>query len=272
MRAVILALGVVGLVATLLWTGAHLRSLQASRQEISRRQATHAALVRDMIEIEGFVLDRTEVTVERYRACVEAGACTEPGRSEQCNWGVEERDAHPINCVNHAQATAYCAWTGRRLPSAKEWELAACGRDGRTFAWPGPDIDGRDCFDRDTKYALGEARRIESEAKGTCPVEAHPKGATERGVLGLGGNVCEWTSTEVGTGWPPSNRWANFGPTWASYANPRELTCSGQSAHAPTHESSLLGFRCAWSEPPSVWRELWDSEIQLGRSSTTAMP
>lgn len=41
---------------------------------------------------------------------------------------------------------------------------------------------------------------------------------------------------------------------------------------ARTHRDGVLGFRCTKSEPPSVWSELMDMELQLARSSTTAIP
>ncbi len=52
--------------------------------------------------IEGFYLDKTEVTVARYRACVEAGVCKPSVNSEHhCTAFREGHDDHPINCINN---------------------------------------------------------------------------------------------------------------------------------------------------------------------------
>src|SRR5262245_1860213 len=74
-----------------------------------------------------------EVTVGRFRACVKAGAC----KAEQfladtghpCNWGVEGRDDHPMNCVDWSGASAFCKFDGGRLCKADEW-FAACRGSG----------------------------------------------------------------------------------------------------------------------------------------------
>ncbi len=55
------------------------------------------------VKVDTFEITKSEVTVEQYRACVEAGKCTAP--HADCDWNSYEMgDNLPVNCVTPDQA------------------------------------------------------------------------------------------------------------------------------------------------------------------------
>ena len=194
------------------------------------------------VSVPTFALDRTEVTVEAYEACVKAGACTVAGAARpttSCNAGQRDRKRHPINCVDWNQASAYCASAGKRLPTEEEWEYASRGADGRTFPWGNAPPSAQVCWN-------GEGR---AERTTTCEVGAFPSGASPFGVLDMAGNVWEWTSSAYSEqyGNPPiDDRHVYRGGSFY-FDVPSGLRASARSAGAPSVKSYVLGFRCARS-------------------------
>lgn len=126
-------------------------------------------------------IDRTEVTVKAYVACMDDGACTAPYTGPGCNWVAEGRGDHPINCVDFSQASAFCAHHGKRVPSGLEWEQAARDLDGRRYPWG----QAEPTCDRAVIAGCGD---------GTSPVGRRPLGASPAGAEDMVGNVAEWTT------------------------------------------------------------------------------
>jgi formylglycine-generating enzyme required for sulfatase activity len=94
---------------------------------------------------------------------------------------------HPATDVTYADAEAFCAWAGGRLPTGDEWEAAARGRDGRPWPW-GEVFEAELCA------------CVESGWGWTAPVTAHPEGAGPSGAEQLAGNVWEWVSDRTQDG------------------------------------------------------------------------
>jgi len=135
--------------------------------------------------LSGYYLAKTPVTNVQYNAFVQA---THRRRPKHWEGGEPPRgkDDHPVVYVSWDDAVAYCNWlaevTGRpyQLPSEAEWEKGARGSDGRIYPW-GNQWDAKWCN-------AGEGSKLD-----TTPVGAYPQGASPHGLLGMAGNVWEWT-------------------------------------------------------------------------------
>ncbi len=202
------------------------------------------------VAVAPFAIDRTEVTVGAYAACVQEGRCTAEMR--KCKPVPPDVPDHPMTCVNQMQAAAYCRWQGKRLPSDAEWEFAARGGDGRSYPWGDAKPDGV-CIGRDTGATGGSAD------VGTCTVGTHAQDTSPFGVLDMAGNVSEWTSTpsayaegyddpaERGGYEPDSEHAIVRGGSWGDRAGAAAAVLMKRTTFDRT---PAVGFRCALSLSP----------------------
>ncbi len=192
----------------------------------------------------GYCLDRTEVTVRDYEACVDAGKCpaTKPSFAG---------DTMPMTNVSWHEARAACLFRGGRLPSEVEWEHAARGSDDRLYPWGS--------WHPDCRYA-----DLWGEMWGSCngygpsPVGSAPDGASPYGVLDMAGNVLEWVDDAYDAdAWrklPATDpRWQDEsalrhgvrGGSW-DYDVVHSLRVSDRDGYPSTLRDPTLGFRCAY--------------------------
>ncbi|MBU1411567.1 formylglycine-generating enzyme family protein [Myxococcota bacterium] len=85
-----------------------------------------------------FLIDVYEVTVARYRECVDAGACSVPTDATKTLYFEAEKEIFPISGITRAQAIEFCNWDdGRTIPSEAQWEKAARGPEPRVnlYVW-----------------------------------------------------------------------------------------------------------------------------------------
>jgi formylglycine-generating enzyme required for sulfatase activity len=147
-------------------------------------------------------MDEAEVTVRAYRACVESGKCTLPQLLDaNSNYRPEfKHDEHPLNMVNFAQATTYCAARGQALPTEAQFEWASGHGDGRRYPWGN---ETPSCESGHADFTPGGTPKTDPAGNYGChggntsKVKTHPKGKSSwpsGDIHDLGGNVWEWTA------------------------------------------------------------------------------
>ncbi len=214
--------------------------------------------------VPAFCLDRTEVTVAAFRACVSVGRCVAPDPSvdfEGVTAAMHRRydpyctlhprfadsDKTPVNCVAFEQAQAYCQQRRARLPSETEWEFAAGGTEGRVYPWG----DSPPTAERLNACGEGECPggRMFAGQDGyaaPAPVGSFVAGNTPLGLQDMAGNVSEWVSDVFapGDGTAGAQMHGVRGGGWST---------TGAAAVLTTHRDGVLdgerrpevGFRCA---------------------------
>ncbi len=174
----------------------------------------------DMQYIDGFEIDRTEVTVDKFRKFVAAtgyitaaeknggGLVYDTGWKKRDGWvwsspfGIAGNPDEPVVHVTFDDANAYCSWAGKRLPKDKEWAKAAFTEfrtnpplpfvTGASYPYPTGDTPkGANCL-----KDCGPTSAIDYSAKLSRGIGPTLAGTTKAGVNGLfdmGANVWEWT-------------------------------------------------------------------------------
>lgn len=200
------------------------------------------------VALDGFWIDRTEVTNEQYERCVEAGACDSPvasdSRTRNTYYGDSDYATYPVVKVGWPHARTYCEWAGARLPTEAEWEYAARGSDGRKYPWGNdePDCEKANYWDPEVNCAVD-----------TTAVGSYPAGASWCGAYDLGGNVWEWVADLHGE--YPSARQVNptgssvgwyrvmRGGSWFNGAD--SMRCANRDKDPAKAWFYSVGFRCA---------------------------
>lgn len=232
------------------------------------------------VTLSPFCMDQFEVTVERYKACSDAGRCKRAGTSNVWEKITDKeskafdplctiRDPagkanHPINCVDWEMADKFCKEQGERLPTEAEWEFAARGPDGRKYPWGDDDpaggghvnACGKECVAWGLKNGIDEKAMydVDDGFANTAPVGSFPKGASRYGVMDVVGNVWEWVAdyyapygkdeSKDPKGPDSGDERVIRGGAWnASY--PSWVRPTFRYHDAPTKRSYGIGFRCA---------------------------
>jgi formylglycine-generating enzyme required for sulfatase activity len=132
--------------------------------------------------------------------------------------------------VDFYDAWAYARWTGKRLPTGDEWEMAARSATGWLYPW-GDEFEAGRCVSR------------ESGASAPAAADSFPEGRSPHGVLHMAGNVMEWTTE--GKGEAPAGARVQRGGSWRSPCRIYGITYVKAVVALPTSRDAETGFRCA---------------------------
>ncbi|MGV9812730.1 formylglycine-generating enzyme family protein [Streptomyces cellulosae] len=131
---------------------------------------------------------------------------------------------HPVVWVSWHDAAAYARWSGKRLPTAQQWEKGARGAKGRVYPW-GDDPTAAKC------------NVAEAEIGRTTPVARYLSGVSPYGVFDMCGNTWEWCSTEEEPG--------RYELKGSAFTSPFERAApSLRNAAAAGMRDNDTGFRC----------------------------
>lgn len=166
----------------------------------------------NQVDVPMFGIDAYPITNEQFLEFVRAGGYASKSLWEDADWEWKSRGAleypHfwlregdgwayrgmfgkrslPVNWpvyVSHAEASAYCHWAGKRLPTEPQWHRAAYGTPRGT----------------ETNFPWGNASpqiihgNFNFRSLDPSPVDGHPEGSSAFGVFDLLGNGWEWTSS-----------------------------------------------------------------------------
>ena len=196
-----------------------------------------------LISVDAFYLAESEVTNERYSAYTKA-----TGHRTPYHWKRGQmpagKEKFPVVNVSWDDATAFCAWEGKRLPSEAEWERAARGvADGRMYPWG------------DRAPTPADARYNSEGPVAVCTTKKN-----YFGLCDMIGNVWEWSSDWYDRTYYESAPASNPpGPSKGLYRvlrggswfdqPPLFLTNAYRSWARPAERSATIGFRCAEDFP-----------------------
>jgi formylglycine-generating enzyme required for sulfatase activity len=210
------------------------------------------------VNLDEFFIDRNQVTNSEFARFL--NAVGPQGTGGEKYYDIDDNDARihrrenkwmadaghenrPVVEGSWFGARAYCAWTGKRLPTEAEWEKAARGTDGRKYPWGNERPDG-------------SRAHFNSGWNDFRQVGSFPKGASPYGVLDMAGNSWEWvTSAYKPYPYDPSDGREDLTQDQVrgtrgggQDSKAEELTVTQRGRHVsrnPRGGHHNIGFRCA---------------------------
>jgi len=212
------------------------------------------------VELDAFLMDKTEVTNAMYARCVSDDKCIPPRSNTSISqndsngsyyYGNPAFDNYPVVFVSWNDAKNYCKWADRRLPTEAEWEKAASWVPTQGIKRLYPWGNRIDC-----SYANYYGNGNDLCVGDTTEVGSYPKGASFYGILDMAGNVWEWVADRYDPEYYGKSDDDNpTGPRSGDYIVIRGgsfltgrstgIRSSDRDYLPPDNTSHNVGFRCA---------------------------
>ena len=210
------------------------------------------------VELDGFYMDKFEVTNAQYDKFVRATGHRRPSRDDYYN-----EPNQPVVGVSWNDATAYAEWAEKRLPTEAEWEYAARGGlEGKRYPWGDKEPDGSQAnyADKNADQTLRQLDKtytwadmsVEDGYARCAPVGSFtPNGY---GLYDIAGNAYEWCQD-----WYDGNYYSvspaknPSGPSTGEYRvlrggswfhNTGFLRLADRNHYNPPYRYNYVGFRC----------------------------
>ncbi|MEM1058864.1 MAG: SUMF1/EgtB/PvdO family nonheme iron enzyme [Verrucomicrobiota bacterium] len=158
----------------------------------------------------------------------------------------------PIFNIDWYDAWAYAKFRDKRLPTEEEWEKAARGLDGNLYPWGNNFDETYANTGRDYVGKRDDDRGAIDGYYGVNPVNAISADRSPFGVIGMGGNVSEWTSSIV-----PNSKISTLKSAvvrGGNFLNTQEKdfqTTRRDTSKLPEDSEFYIGLRLVRDSPPT---------------------
>jgi sulfatase modifying factor 1 len=143
------------------------------------------------VHLQTFYMDKYEVTVEAYTACVKAGKC----KRAKTYYADYSRPKQPKVGVSWYNSRDFCRAMGKHLPTEAEWEKAARGTDGRLYPWGNKRATCKEAVIKDHRGRSCGVKKL----KGGKPYKGRTfvvgtRAPNQYGLYDMSGNSWEWVA------------------------------------------------------------------------------